>query len=494
MQQVQQRETTERMSWARAMVFAVGFFFLAAMLVGQIPGYIFYQMTAATLQNLEIGSLGLGIVCVGSFLIIQVIVLLFDPKPLVPPIIFPVLGVVVSIAGLAIVAGTGLTGNQFFPSASTSLAPVLGGKFLWFQEGDIDFVMIGLSILTVGLAMIFYGALAMREQGNPDRRDLGTTPAIRTMLIIAILLLIVFLLINTLADPQGLAQRIDSSKNGSAFWYTTITIVTNTILGIAFYLTLGAFALRLHYLMRPVRKRTMAPLYAVGALGLAQTGVILLLVWAFVYPLLAWMHSWTFIGLGSYLTGCAKKSAVPASCAFSPQAGYIIDAVLSTNSFVLLMAAVWAWKSNRNLVIIGSVVVTAVLGLATLLVHTNPSEIFVALLLAISMVVLATIWTAVARREFAVVGENNLGCLGMWLVVGTCLFIYIASFGFFSLPVFNNETEPNIPFVPGVLIPAPGTSGAPPTPGVADAVVVFFILGILAAIQFYFLVRNRYKV
>ena len=82
----------------------------------------------------------------------------------------------------------------------------------------------------------------------------------------------------------------------------------------------------------------------------------------------------------------------------------------------------------------------------------------------------------------------------MWLVVGTCLFIYIAAFDFFSLPVFNNETEPNIPFVPGVLIPAPGTSGAPPTPGVADAVVVFFILGILAAIQFYFLVRNRYKV
>src|SRR2546426_2552564 len=192
MQQVQQRETTERISWARAMVFAVGFFFLAAMLVGQIPGYIFSQMTAATLQNLEIGSLGLGVVCIGSFLIIQVIVFLFDPKPLVPPIIFPVLGVLLAVAGLAIVAGTGLTGNQFFPAQSTSIAPVLGGKFLWLQAGDIDFVMIGLGILTVGLAMIFYGALAMGEQGNPDRRDLGTTPGIRTMLIIAILLLIVF--------------------------------------------------------------------------------------------------------------------------------------------------------------------------------------------------------------------------------------------------------------------------------------------------------------
>src|SRR5947199_7642838 len=109
MQQVQQRETTERMSWARAMVFAVGFFFLAAMLVGQIPGYIFSQMTAATLQNLELGSLGLGLVCVVGFLIILVIEFLFDPKPVVPPIIFPVLGVVIAIAGLALVVGTGLT-------------------------------------------------------------------------------------------------------------------------------------------------------------------------------------------------------------------------------------------------------------------------------------------------------------------------------------------------------------------------------------------------
>ena len=106
MQQVQQRETTERISWAKAMIFAVGFFFLAAMLVGQIPGYIFSQMTAATLQNLEIGSLGLGIVCVGSFLIILVIVSLFDPKPLVPPIIFPVLGVLLAVAGLAFLVGS----------------------------------------------------------------------------------------------------------------------------------------------------------------------------------------------------------------------------------------------------------------------------------------------------------------------------------------------------------------------------------------------------
>ena len=46
MQQVQQREIPERMSWARAMIFGVGFFFLAAILIGQLPSYIFNLMTS----------------------------------------------------------------------------------------------------------------------------------------------------------------------------------------------------------------------------------------------------------------------------------------------------------------------------------------------------------------------------------------------------------------------------------------------------------------
>ena len=207
------------------------------------------------------------------------------------------------------------------------------------------------------------------------------------------------------------------------------------------------------------------------------------------------MHSWTLIGLGDYLTICAKKSAVPQSCAFSPQAGYIIDTVISGNSFLLLMAAVWAWKSYRNLVIIGSVTIAAVLGLATLLVHTSPSEILTALMLSGAMLILATIWTSVARREFAIVGENNLGCLGMWLVFGTCLLIYIGAFAFFSIPVFPSDpTAPNIPYISGTIIPAHPAPNTPPTPGQADAVVLLIVMGILAAIQFYFLVRNRYKV
>ncbi len=151
------------------------------------------------------------------------------------------------------------------------------------------------------------------------------------------------------------------------------------------------------------------------------------------------------------------------------------------------MGSIIAWKVRRNLVVIGGVTITAVLSLATLLVHTNPDEIIIAALLCAGGLVLAVIWTSVARREFAIVGEKNLGCLGQWLVVGTCLFIYIAAFAFFSMPVFPNETETNIPFNPGLAIYS-GSKGS------ADAIVTFFVIGILAAVQFYFLTRNRYKV
>jgi hypothetical protein len=127
-------------------------------------------------------------------------------------------------------------------------------------------------------------------------------------------------------------------------------------------------------------------------------------------------------------------------------------------------------------------------------VHTAPNEILVAMALSVAMLVVGVIWTSVARREFAVVGENNLGCLGMWLVMGTCLFIYLASFAFFSLPVWPPETEPNVTFQPGLIVPPPTPAGLAPIVPALDAIVMLLVMGILAAIQFYFLTRNRYKV
>ncbi len=51
---------------------------------------------------------------------------------------------------------------------------MLGGQVLWFQPDALDFVALGIAVFAVGAAMIFYSQLAIREQRNPDRRDLGT--------------------------------------------------------------------------------------------------------------------------------------------------------------------------------------------------------------------------------------------------------------------------------------------------------------------------------
>lgn len=485
MQQAQQRTNgsgvpapTERISWARSMIFAAGFFFLAALLIGQIPGYINLVMTASSLVGFEQGMLALAVVCLAGFIVIQIYVMLFDPKPVVPPAVLSVLGVPIALAGLAIILWASYTNHQYFPSQNFTWFPLLGGNVLWFPPSTFDLIMIGAAIMGVGITLLFFGALAVREQRNPDRSDAGTTFAVRALISLGITFLIVFMLFYMLVSPESFA-----TSHGLSL--AVVNTIYNVFLGIAVLCTLGAFALRFHYLLRPVRKRTMNGLYLVG-IGLAQVGVIFLLAWFLVYPAMAWIHTWTFVGLGNYLTICGRSSDVPQSCSFSQQAGYIINAAVTTGFFVLFMAAILVWKSKRNLVVVSCLTVTAVIAMATLLVHMHPDEIFIAELLTGGMLVLAVIWTSVARREFAVVGERNLGCVGQWLIVGTCLFIYIASFGFFSIPGFR-ETEPNIPSVPGTGFNAGITGGA-------HAIVVFFVIGILAAIQFYFLVRNRYRV
>jgi hypothetical protein len=238
--------------------------------------------------------------------------------------------------------------------------------------------------------------------------------------------------------------------------------------------------------MRPVRKNTMNGLYAVGV-NLAPIGVLCLVAWFVLYPFVGWLH--TLPALGPFFTVCARKSAIPQSCAFSQEGGNLIGSIITTSSFALLMAAIWAWRTKRNMVVIGCVVVAVLLGLATLLTHieydpSDPYQATIALMLCGGALVLATIWTNVARREFAVVGEKPLGCLGMWLLVGTSLFIYIAAFALFSMPGFH-DTETNIPFSPGSIL---GSKSQ------LDALVVALIIGTVAAIQFYYLVRNRYRV
>src|ERR1700694_4961044 len=102
MQQTQPREQSERISWARSMVFAVGFFFIAALLIGQIPGFIYYQITAASFVGIEQGFLGLAATCISCFIFIRVVVFLFAPSPFFPPAIIGMLGFPVALVGLAL--------------------------------------------------------------------------------------------------------------------------------------------------------------------------------------------------------------------------------------------------------------------------------------------------------------------------------------------------------------------------------------------------------
>ncbi len=499
MQQAQQRETGERISWARALIFGVGFFFIAALLVGQLPSFVNLEMTSSSLIGFEQAMLALAFVFLAGFLVVQVIVMLFDPKPVAPPIIFAVLGVIAAVLGVVVIFWSVITNSQFLPTATTNWNSLLGGTFLWFPAGAVDMVALGIFLLFVGLAWLFYAVMAMRERDDPDRRDPGATRGVNRLLAIGTLMLVFFMLFFAFVSPNGLATQLSptcpiaaTAKCGvftGLFWVNT---AYNLFLSVAVICLLWAFVLRLHYLMRPTRKTMMAGLYAVGV-NLAPIGMICLLAWFAIYPFVGWLHS--VPGLGNYFIVCARKSAIPQSCAFGQEGGDLIGAILTTNGFVIMMAAVWAWRTKRNMVVIGSLVVATLLAIATLLTHSNvdladPYQGMVALLLCGAGVLLATIWTNVSRREFAVVGEKPLGCLGMWLLVGTALCVYIAAFAFFSIPGFH-ETETNIPFFPGAIIGIRSKTAISPA---LDAVVVVIIIGILAAVQFYFLMRNRYRV
>src|SRR5260370_2116473 len=99
MQHTQPRDIPERMSWARAMIFALGFFFLAAILVAQLPSYINFEMTSASLTGLEQGLLALAAVGIAGFILIQVLLLLFHPKPVLPPAIIVALRPIFALVG-----------------------------------------------------------------------------------------------------------------------------------------------------------------------------------------------------------------------------------------------------------------------------------------------------------------------------------------------------------------------------------------------------------
>ena len=107
----------------------IAFFFVTAILTGQLPGYVFTTSTLSTLAQFEQGMLNLGLLAVGIGVLCFEISFLYDPEALIPWILFAVLGLGASVVGLFLVymvsvglAGTTVFGQpgwpEFLPSAN----------------------------------------------------------------------------------------------------------------------------------------------------------------------------------------------------------------------------------------------------------------------------------------------------------------------------------------------------------------------------------------
>src|SRR5260370_3540571 len=107
------REHEKPMSWARAMLIAIGFFFVTAIFLGMIPSYVFTVSTSSTLATFEQTFLTLGLLSLGMGLMSLEISFLYDPRPLIPWPLFALVG-----AGLAAIGGAVLLIVSIGPSST----------------------------------------------------------------------------------------------------------------------------------------------------------------------------------------------------------------------------------------------------------------------------------------------------------------------------------------------------------------------------------------
>src|SRR5258708_3261575 len=178
------REHERPMSWARAILIATGFFFVTAILTGQLPGYVFTTSTLSTLAQFEQGMLDLALLAIGIGVLCFEISFLYDPKPLIPWILFAVLGLGASAVGLFLVymvsvgqPGTTIFGQpgwpEFLPSANW---PTPGQSYLfhpaWFQLNSIDIPAVGMIAILIGLCFSFLAGY----EPLPFSGELGRAP------------------------------------------------------------------------------------------------------------------------------------------------------------------------------------------------------------------------------------------------------------------------------------------------------------------------------
>ena len=152
------REHEQPMSWARALVLATGFFFLALVLIAQLPGYFYTVSTLATLARFEQGTLALGLLALGMGVVCFEIAMLYDPKPLIFPELFAVVGAGVAAIGVALLIYVATDPDpkrtrEFLPSSGYFLSSI------WFQAQSIDVSSVGLIALLIGTGMFAVAVL-----------------------------------------------------------------------------------------------------------------------------------------------------------------------------------------------------------------------------------------------------------------------------------------------------------------------------------------------
>lgn len=475
------REHEKPMSWARAVVIAVGFFFLAAILIGQVPSYFFTISTLAKLTRLEQGFLDMALLSFGLGAIALEIALLYDPRPLIPWPLFAALGVAIAAIGgyfdLQVFTGAW---HEYLPDAVTT-SQVVGGQAvisttywpnpgqswllnpIWFQPQSIDLKAIGLLGMVIGMGMF---VIALLTPSVLSGRIFGPARDIivRVALTASIALIAVWLTINTFApaalDPNGVSG-----------------VVGNILLFVAMTLALLALVVWLLPIMTRNRQQFMPASYLHGVVGLiGSIGLPLLVLWAVVYPLVYGIHQ---VDTDQFWVQCAQKTDVPASCTFTPFTGYIICAIVFSIPFGLMMAGVYFWSSRRNMVVLGGTYGIVWAGLAVTLIHQDDSaQLPFGLLLAASFMALAFAWTWATQVEFAPTRPEPLGCTGQWLVLGTLLLVYLMGFSMLSMPSFFEVEALALFYQPG-------------KGGLHDAFWALLLMGGFAAFQLAILVRRK---
>ncbi|GAC1456011.1 MAG: hypothetical protein PVSMB4_16350 [Ktedonobacterales bacterium] len=485
------REHEQPMSWARALVLATGFFFLAAILIAQLPGYFYTVSTLATLGSFEQGMLDLGLLAVGLGVICLELALLYDPKPLVPPIIFAVLGLGVAAVGAFFVLQVYLGPNFVWPFGGGSVTgwpeflpgvyagphgqqlywPIKNQSYLfssiWFQLYSVDLVAVGMIALLVGGGMFTYAILcrpALAGKLAGPARDL----IVRLALAVAFAIIAVYITLYTFSPATIIGNTKGPGSHGA---------IGNVLLFIALAAALVATQVWLLPLMIRTRRQFMPAVYLHGVIGLlGNIGVPLLILWAIIYPLIYAIHQVDSI---QFFVQCSQKDVIPASCTFTPYTGYIVVALVIGLTFQLFAMALYFWSTRRNTIVLGTTIGLIYVGLAATIIHVNdPAQLPIGLFLATCSAILAFGFTWASQREFAVLNGGALGCTGQWLVLGTGLLVYLAGFSLFSFPNFFESEALGLNYVPGPH-------------AIHDAFWGFLLMSGLAAMQFVLLTRRQ---